>query len=1622
MSASSIFRDTMDAEDLTQIAEACSVPESQVEDVYPCTFLQSNCLAESSIRSGASIYHFTLSLAPSVDLDLLCASLQRVVSLNSILRTRIVDSHLGLVQVVTTGDHCTQRLSGDITEHIKDEKACLLNLGEPLFRSAIINRKLVLTMHHAVMDATSRFHLLDDMMCIYHGHEPKMRAPFKDFVAHCAKIDEPSARSFWASRFKGVPAIYPQVEPGYVPLASQQIVRMIEFSRINADISPAHVPSYMEAAWSLLLGAYTGSKNVAYGLTLSGRTPALDGAETTMGPTMAIVPVQTKLQPSMSIQDLLKERSTALRQLQTHPALQYNTTKIAEVSEAARVASGFQALLNMFPHMSELDGPDIVSYEDADDPTMSFSICLGCMFMSQGIVIKATFDPAVICEAQLRRLLRQFDHTLQVLMEADLQTRIEMLPLLNRDERAEIARWNDNAVVTTEKCLHDIFSEQVKERPTAAAVEASDGRLTYIELDNLSNRLAHELRRQSVTLNCPVAFIFEKSMWAIVAILAILKTGGVCVPIDSSHPQARKKALISTVKARTILVSSSEAARSIDLAPGILVVSKTTIAELPDEAQSVINIRKTSPEDLAFIVFTSGSTGAPKGVMLEHRCLASSICSIAKQLGWQPGFRMLQFASHIWDISIGEIFGALTIGGCLYIPSEEARVTSLAHFIQCNRIDQAWLTPTVIRTLSPDDVPGLKWLISVGEPVSATAFNTWGEALRMINGWGPCESSILSAAAELTAASRYSQTIGVPLNCAIWLVNPENVDELVPIGAVGELLVEGPGVARGYLDDPVKTAAAFVSQPRWAASDKYKGRYYRTGDLGKYNPDGSICFLGRRDNQVKVRGQRFELSELETILASCTETRDVFSSTTIYKGRTELVAVVCLRDPALPREKVLQELSSPHTELVARYLSTIRSFADTRLPSYMIPTMWVAVERMPLTSSAKLDRAVVSEWLKTKDLSSTRTAIAATPVDMALMPPRTDQERLLQSIWALVLDIPKETIGRESCFVQLGGDSMLAMQVASRCQKHSLPITTAALLEKQSLAAVVKLSLSTGVSYNGDMAPKLVPQGGALDADSNRVSQLSPKTTHIRNESVESIAPSTDAQSIMLSIGQPGVNGFVGFHASFTLQFTPALDTAELRAACKKVLKHHPILRTLFVQQGPLLFQVVLKDSHVEAVVEEKENQVPAGTFHKGSTLARFRLFSDGQSCDRLRLEIHHALYDAISMSLVFRDLDAAYTGRPLSEGPHYHSWISYQTSLDGTASRQFWIEALENSSITSLAPPQPMPTWYNLLEGYLEVCVPSKSIQTSFGTPSSVMKAIWALVLSNAVGTNDVVFGEVSANRYLMMPGIDKVRGPCINFLPVRASLDLEMTLASLIAQLQDHETASVPYHHLGFRSIVRDCTPWPRWAKLSSTIVYQNHRSLDASIKIGDADGALSIDGQAAGSADLMIVVTPGPEDLHIKLHFDNEIIPAEQMIWVSRSMTMLLNMVPSSLNRTLGQLRDSIRETVGSYVMPPVPSSSKRSGHQHRPSPSIEARGIAWQAWKELKLLAANQDEDSSMFSDNADAVSFLLLSEYYRSCGYDISTQELFQNPSRLMQAHLIDLKGAGTQDVPNGANI
>ena len=533
---------------------------------------------------------------------------------------------------------------------------------------------------------------------------------------------------------------------------------------------------------------------------------------------------------------------------------------------------------------------------------------------------------------------------------------------------AQIKQWNQRFPEQYHECVHHIFEHQADLQPEAPAVCAWDGNLTYDELDKLSTRLGYHLMSLGISRGDYVPFCFEKSLWTIVATAAILKAGGAYVPLDPSHPRDRLLGIIGDVEAKVVLASFLHT----DLVSGskvkAITISKEAVENLIREEIPDPLYGDVKPTDPAVVFFTSGSTGRPKGVVLQHSAIATNARSHGEALQITRISRVLQFAAHGWDVATMDMWTTLMRGGCVCVPSEQERRSDIAGAMERMQVNWALLTPSFVDLIHPADVRGLKILVLAGEPMKQELIPRWSENVRFFNAYGPAETGACTAI-EYSKEGR-AESIGKQLTANLcWIVDVNDHDRLLPIGSVGELLVEGPNLALEYLGDEVKTKAKFIENPKFLRSSRSRRprRLYKTGDLARFCSNGSIDFKGRQDNQIKIRGQRAELSEIENII----ETHQAVSKAIVCYPkngplRDQLVCIVqTSASPTSPGIdspiRLMTEGDQGSSTLALQ--SQLFVYLSTKLPPHMLPDIIMVVQQLPLTLSAKIDRKKVENWL-----------------------------------------------------------------------------------------------------------------------------------------------------------------------------------------------------------------------------------------------------------------------------------------------------------------------------------------------------------------------------------------------------------------------------------------------------------------------------------------------------------------------------------------------------------------------------------------------------------------------------------------------------------------------------------
>ncbi|KAF2731993.1 acetyl-CoA synthetase-like protein, partial [Polyplosphaeria fusca] len=426
---------------------------------------------------------------------------------------------------------------------------------------------------------------------------------------------------------------------------------------------------------------------------------------------------------------------------------------------------------------------------------------------------------------------------------------VATINILSERNRLQLERWNSAPLEDVQATIHDKIYATVKQSPDQEAICSWDGSLTYQELARLADRLAAHLSHLGVGPEVIVPLCFDKSKWNVVAMLAVLVAGGAFLPLDPAYPEERIQHLVDATDAKVVLCSRSYMERLGTIADSVVAVDSTAFDAFGDVGIDVPHQSQASSRNAAYIIPTSGTTGKPKLTLLEH----GNFCTSAQ--GHVPGLmldastpvRVLQFAAHSFDASLIEILTPLMIGGTVCIPDEQTRVNDVAKVINEMRVNHALLTPTFVRFLQPSMVPTLATIVLMGEPMTQSCLETWSK-INLVNGYGPSECAVSSVSNPRMTASSDPKNIGYSTSCRAWVVNPSNQHQLVPVGCVGELLLEGHIAGRCYLHDEEKSAKSFITNVEWANGRPFRG--YLTGDLVSQNLDGSLSIVGRKDNQV----------------------------------------------------------------------------------------------------------------------------------------------------------------------------------------------------------------------------------------------------------------------------------------------------------------------------------------------------------------------------------------------------------------------------------------------------------------------------------------------------------------------------------------------------------------------------------------------------------------------------------------------------------------------------------------------------------------------------------------------------------------------------------------------------
>ena len=820
------------------------------------------------------------------------------------------------------------------------------------------------------------------------------------------------------------------------------LVSTLTFQDLGAlDVEEA-IARY-QAAWAFLLHSYTTQDHVAF---LKAHVPSADGscwkAAASSGPccSCSLQYCQYEILPCHHIRDLrplfeLDATDESDIKHRVNTAITFERSQTVAFSDGATTvpASGLQTTSPVVQHQCH--------QRVLIDP-MQLDLSLKVLMGSSSVSASVRYTRGKISDAYAQRIVSSAQHALSIVTKASSES-IRQQALLTPDDRVTMARWNPTSLRShSTECMHHLVAAKASEIPNAEAICAWDGNLSYKELDSLASAAACKLMQAGVQPGCYVVFAFEKSLWAVVAAYGILKAGGAFVPVDPTYPRSRLREIIRGTQARFLVTSDLYASAFKTEIDVVVLVSETGLQEHPGDGLNAATAVDVKPSDPIFVLFTSGSTGKPKGMILEHGAICTHALIHGEQMEW--GARVLQFAAHTFDVAIMDFFTTLLYGGVICIPSEEDRRSDVVGAINRFRADFALLTPSFAGLIDPLDVPTLKKLAIGGEALSQDRVRRWAQKACLIQVYGPAEVGIC-VLRYMSREETMPENIGYRMpNSSCWLVHPDDASRLVPVGAVGEMVITGPRLASGYLNDEATTRNSFEDDLPWATDVGLAGaRFYKSGDLLRYNTtlcDGSYDFVGRKDTQIKLRGQRMELGEVEHHIASIPT---VAVSMVMRPNRGcfagELLVVLQARDSRNSRI-VHEPLAVAHKQGVT--IDAIRSHLEPLLPAYMLPTAALAVKSMPFVPSLKINRKMVESWIEGMTQKPLHLA-AATLTRLGTSPLRPEETtaRLISAEIARLLNTAddgcqEELLGADFNLQDAGLDSIKTMSLSMFLQRR----------------------------------------------------------------------------------------------------------------------------------------------------------------------------------------------------------------------------------------------------------------------------------------------------------------------------------------------------------------------------------------------------------------------------------------------------------------------------------------------------------------------------------------------------------------------------------------------------------
>ena len=1437
----------------------------------PLSFGQERLWFLDKLSPGSTLYVIPQALRVTglLDTSALSRALSEIVRRHEALRTTFDERDGRPVQIIhdaveidlhalDLSSLSAEERESALRAEVAREAATPFDLARgPLFRPRLIHldvddNVILLTMHHIVSDAWTQGVLHGEMVALYtafHGGRPSPLADLPIQVADHAVWQRSFLSgevldrqlSYWKEALGGAPrAIDLPTDRPRPAVQSQRggrrsIALSAELRDALKELSQregATLFMTLLAAYGVLLHRITGQGDIVVGTPIAGRSRA--ETEGLIGFFVNALAIRVEVAGDLPFREALARVKAACLGAYAHAEIPFERV-VAEIDPERDLGRQPIAQVTFTLHNAPraplaLPGLSLRGMS-SDVATAKYDLSLAMVETPAGLSATMAYASDLFEEATIDRMLSHLQNLLSAVAQ-DPGAAIGELGMLSAAERQTmLVAWNDTkAPFPEDECAHRLFEEQVDRTPDAVAIASGGEDITYRALDERANRLAHALRKHGVGPESLVGVSLPRSADVVVAILATMKAGGAYVPLDPAYPVARLATMIADARPRVLVTdeASQRGLPAVDAPVLRLDAERADIEREPAERPSVA----VGVESAAYVIYTSGSTGRPKGVVVTHRGLGN--LAVAQAAGFEvaPGSRVLQFASTSFDASVSEILVTLLAGATLVMAPQEAMMPGLdlARLLDEQAISIVTLPPSALAVMPAAALPRLRTLVVAGEAVSEEIVNGWAVGRRFVNAYGPTEASVCATMA-VCAPGGGRPSIGRPIgNVRVHVLDARG--EPVPLGVSGELAIGGVGLARGYLNQPELTAERFVE----SRLPESPGRLYRTGDLCRYRADGQIELIGRIDQQIKLRGYRVELGEIEAVLAEQPGVREAaVTARADGSGDPRLVAYV------VPAEGAKVDVADLQRAL------------RQRLPDYMVPAAIAEIATMPLSPSGKVDKRALPDI-----------EVGAAPAgDADRDEPRGPVEQAIAEVFASLLGVPR--VGASESFFDLGGHSLLATRLVSRIRDaFGVDVPLRVVFETRTPAALavdVQDRLRAG---HGVAAPPI--------ARAARDGEMPLSFAEERLWFLAELSPGDASYNVPIAIRMKG-----------------ALDVPALGRAIADVVERHESLRTTFAAVAGKPGRVVHAGASADLAVTPIEGDEALGRaiadeaakpfdLAKGP-LFRARLFALGAEDHALALTMHHAITDGWSVGVITREIGAAYRARAAGEAPSwpalpvaYADYAAWQRGwLSGDvldAQIAYWKGALDGAPAALELPlDRPRPAIATSSGGRSVVTLSpelsralSELARREGATLFMTLLAGLDALLYRTTGQGDFVIGTPIAGR--TRAETEGLVGCFVNTLALRAKVAPAMTFRELLREVKETCLGAYAHEDLPFERLVEEIAPE---RDLSRTPLFQVLFQLQNMPRRGMTLGGLALGGVPAEAPvarfDLTLTMTETP-----------------------------------------------------------------------------------------------------------------------------------------------------------------